>query len=623
MKKLSRRLGRLNTQFSMSVRSALLAGLDAVLVNLAALGALLLRFEFTLPPAYAETGLRLALPATVLMLCAYWLFSLYNSLWRYASVDEMANIVAANLLGTLAVLAASRIFGLPMYRSFYILFFILATGFTGLVRFTYRFFRFVRASDTTRDRRKKRILVVGAGQAGAMVAKELQSGILQGIHLVGFVDDDPAKRRQKIHGAMVLGAVSDLPEIAASQHVDEIVVAIPTLDAAGRKRVLAVCKETSCKLRILPGVYELIDGKVSVSRIRDVAVEDLLGRAPVKVDMESLCAYIKGKTVFVTGGAGSIGSELCRQIAKYAPGRLVIIDLNENAAYTLQREMEEKHPDLPLSVHIASIRDRVRLEQLFERYKPHKIFHAAAHKHVPLMENDPAEAVKNNIFGTLNLAELSHAHGVRKFVMISTDKAVNPTNVMGATKRAAEKIVQAMDKESDTEFVAVRFGNVLGSNGSVIPLFKGQIARGGPVTVTHPEILRYFMTIPEAVSLVLQAGAMASGGEVFVLDMGEPVKILDLARDLIRLSGLEPGKDIKIEFTGLRPGEKLFEELLMDEEGIQKTENEKIFIGKANQVTLEDLRLDLEILRRVAETGNGDLVETILMKLVETYRKAI
>ncbi len=604
-------------------RIVLLFCIDIIMIQLSAIGALLLRFEFILPKQYFPVYQDNIFAITLIMLFAFALFNLYRSLWRYASVDELVNIVFANLLGVFAIHLFINGTGSLMPRSFYYIFFMLCTASTGGVRFMYRYFRQIRSIQSKGTSKKKRTLIIGAGEAGNAVVREMLGN--PGIHNypVGFVDDDPNKKSMNIAGVRVFGNRYDIPTIIEKKRIDEIIIAMPNVDSSERKKIIDICKGTGCKLRTLPGVYELIDGKVSVSRIRDVDVEDLLGREPVKIDIDEMCTYIKGKTVLVTGGAGSIGSELCRQIAKYEPERIVIADINENTLYILQRELQKDCPDINLSVHIASVRDKTRMEEVFKKYRPQKVFHAAAHKHVPLMETDPVEAVKNNIFGTLNIVELSDKYKVRKFVMISTDKAVNPTSVMGATKRVAEKIIQAKNKESRTEFVAVRFGNVLDSSGSVIPIFKKQIAHGGPVTVTHKDIIRYFMTIPEAVRLVLQAGAMAKGGGIFVLDMGEPVKIYNLAKDLIRLSGYEPGKDIKIEFTGLRPGEKLFEELLMDEEGIEKTKNKKIFIGKANNVTMQDLKPNLEMLRHISENENSDLIDAVLMKMAETYKRVI
>ncbi|HKL09920.1 MAG TPA: nucleoside-diphosphate sugar epimerase/dehydratase [Clostridia bacterium] len=616
-------LNRFHLRIDFRCRIVFLALLDLILVQVSALGALLLRFEFTLPEQYFSVYRNYALATVLIMFLSYVMFQLYRSLWRYASVDELVNIVLSNLAGVLLLRTFIGVTGGFLPRSFYPIFLMLVTASTGGVRFMYRYFRQIRTTGLSDFSNKNRALVIGAGEAGDTVVREMTGNPLSQSFPVGLIDDNPSKLYMTVHGVKVLGNRNDIQEISERESIDEIILAMPRIDSDEKKKIIDICKETGCRLRTLPGVNELIDGKVSVSKLRDVAVEDLLGREPVKLNIDEMCEYITGKTVLITGGAGSIGSELCRQIAKYKPEKLIITEINENASYELQRELERDFPDLDLKVHIASMRDRKRMEELFKSYRPHKVFHAAAHKHVPLMENDPIEAVKNNVFGTLNIVELAHEYGVKKFAMISTDKAVNPTNVMGATKRIAEKIIQAKNKESQTDFVAVRFGNVLGSSGSVIPIFKRQIAHMGPVTVTHPDIIRYFMTIPEAVSLVLQAGAMARGGEIFVLDMGDPVKIYDLARDLIRLSGYEPGKDIKIEFTGLRPGEKLFEELLMDEEGIKKTQNKKIHIGKANHVTMADLGSNLEALRKIANSENEDMIHAALMDLVETYKRAM
>lgn len=619
----SRFLNRFHFRMATGWKILFLAILDFFMLQASAIGALLLRFEFKLPQPYFQVYKDYAVLMALLMFLSYVFFQLYRSLWRYASVDELVNIVLANCLGTVFVRVFIGWTGGFLPRSFYFIFFMLATASTGGIRFMYRYFRQLRTVEFSGISKKKRALIVGAGEAGDTVVREMLGNSLIKSFPVGFIDDNPQKLYMTIHGIKVLGNRRDIAEVVERESVEEIIFAIPTIDAVERKKIIDICKETHCKLRTLPGVNELIDGKVSVSNLRDVAVEDLLGRKPVDINLDEMHNYIEGKTVLVTGGAGSIGSELCRQIAKYKPLCLVIADINENASYELQRELETDYPDLNFSIAIASIRDKRRMEEIFRIYRPHKVFHAAAHKHVPLMETNQAEAVKNNVFGTLNVVDLAHKYEVKKFVMISTDKAVNPTNVMGATKRIAEKIIQAKNKESDTEFVAVRFGNVLDSSGSVIPIFKKQIAQGGPVTVTHPDIIRYFMTIPEAASLVLQAGSMAKGGEIFVLDMGDPIKIVDLAEDLIRLSGYEPGKDMLIEFTGLRPGEKLYEELLMDEEGIEQTSNKKIFIGKANHITMQSLQADLDKLRLSVEGETHGLIDTLLMKLVETYKKAM
>ena len=462
-------------------------------------------------------------------------------------------------------------------------------------------------------------MVVGAGSAGTMIINEMMARRELKYNPIVLIDDDKNKLGKRISGVKIEGNRYDIPYIAGEQEIDLILIAIPSLDAKNKAELIDICKETNCKLQIIPGMYEIISGKATVSKIKDVDLEDLLGRDPIVLDNKGIEDYIKGRTILVTGAGGSIGSELCRQIAAFQPKRLVLFDIYENNVYDIQNELKEDFPDMDMSVLIGSIRDRERLHEVFSQYKINVVFHAAAHKHVPLMEDSPKEAVKNNVFGTLNLALEASDAGVSRFVMISTDKAVNPTNIMGATKRLCEMIVQAMDKQSKTEFVAVRFGNVLGSNGSVIPLFKKQIAHGGPVTVTHKKIIRYFMLIPEAAQLVLQAGAFAKGGEIFVLDMGKPVKIYDLACDLIKLSGLEPNKDIKIVFTGLRPGEKLYEELLMSEEGLQDTVHKKIYVGKPTFEDMDKLTVKLEQLRKLLELDDIDDIKHQMQMIVPTY----
>jgi len=437
------------------------------------------------------------------------------------------------------------------------------------------------------------------------------------------IDDNKSKHRSRILGVPVYGGRESIQKVSEQKDIDEIIVAIPSAPKNEVRKILNECKKTKCKLKILPGMYELIDGKVAIKNIREVQIEDLLGREPVKVNIEEISQYLKDQIVLVTGGGGSIGSELCRQIARFEPKKLLILDIYENSTYMLHQELLKHYSSLNQEVIIASVQDRPRMEAIFDKYRPQIVYHAAAHKHVPLMESNPTEAIKNNVFGTMNVAECADKYGAKRFVLISTDKAVNPTNIMGATKRIAEMIIQSMDANSNTEFVAVRFGNVLGSNGSVIPIFKKQIEEGGPVTVTHPEINRYFMTIPEAVQLVIQAGAMAKGGEIFVLDMGEPVKIVDLARDLIRLSGFEPDVDIKIEFTGLRPGEKLYEELLTAEEGLAATKHEKIFVGKPVYNDIHSLREEIEKLKLVLLQESNETVIDMLKYLVPTYKRAI
>lgn len=462
-------------------------------------------------------------------------------------------------------------------------------------------------------------MIVGAGSAGTMLINEMMARRELKYNPIVLIDDDKSKLGKRISGVKIEGNRYDIPYIVGDQEIDLILIAIPSLDAKNKAEIIEICKNTNCKLQIIPGMYEILSGDATVSRIKDVDLEDLLGRDPIQLDNKGISDYIEGKTILVTGGGGSIGSELCRQISVYNPKRLIIFDIYENNVYDIQNELREEFPDMNLTVLIGSVRDKKRLHEIFTKYRVNVVFHAAAHKHVPLMEDSPKEAIKNNVFGTLNLALEASEANVERFVMISTDKAVNPTNIMGATKRLCEMIIQAMDKQSRTEFVAVRFGNVLGSNGSVIPLFKRQIANGGPVTVTHKKIIRYFMLIPEAAQLVLQAGAFARGGEVFVLDMGKPVKIYDLACDLIRLSGLEPNRDIKIVVTGLRPGEKLYEELLMSEEGLENTVHNKIYVGKPTFEDMNSLTIKLEQLQKLLELSDISEIKHQMQKIVPTY----
>ncbi len=550
---------------------------------------------------------------------SFKLFKCYSSLWRYAGEEELVSILSACLVYVIPVYIAHRLIGIDYSILFYAVSTILIIGYTGGLRLVYRTGRrFKTRMIVLQD--SQRVLVVGAGSAGQMIINELKENPQLKKVPVGIIDDDINKIGRVIHNVKILGNTSQVKEIVEKENVDEIILAMANVDKARKSEIINICKETKCKLKTIPGIYEIIDGKVDIKKIRDVDIEDLLGREPIKVNMEEMSGYIEERTVLVTGGGGSIGSELCRQIASFNPKHLIIVDNYENNAYAIQQELIRKYEGkLNLSTIIASIREYKRMDEIFNEYKPDVVFHAAAHKHVPLMENSPSEAIKNNIFGTLNVARLADAYKVKRMVLISTDKAVNPTNIMGATKRAAEMIIQTINKNSETEFVAVRFGNVLGSNGSVIPLFKKQIAEGGPVTITHPDIIRYFMTIPEAVQLVLQAGAMAKGGEIFILDMGEPVKIVDLANNLIRLSGFEPGVDIKIEYSGLRPGEKLYEELLMSEEGLTKTANSKIFIGKPVEFDSKKVMHNLEMLKKIVDNEDVELIDSVMRSFVTTY----
>ncbi len=465
-----------------------------------------------------------------------------------------------------------------------------------------------------------RVLIIGAGCAGEMVVKELEKNPQLNKKAVAIIDDDITRIGDQVSGVDIVGTRNSILKIVKLYKIDEIIFSIANISKKGKKEIIDICKNTNCKIKTIPGIYEIIDGKVDIKQVRDVEIEDLLGREPIEVDFNLMGSYIQDSTILVTGAGGSIGSELCRQIANIRPKKLIMLDNYENNLYSIQQELIRKYGDsIKMIAVVASIREQKRMEKIFDKYRPEVVFHAAAHKHVPLMENSPGEAIKNNIFGTLNVAMLSSKYNVKRFLLISTDKAVNPTNVMGATKRAAEMIIQSLNEESKTEFVAVRFGNVLGSNGSVIPLFKKQIEEGGPVTVTHPNIIRYFMTIEEAVGLVIQAGGMAKGGEIFVLDMGEPVKILDLAKNLIRLSGFEPDVDIKIVFTGLRPGEKLYEELLMSEEGLLDTKHKKIFIGRPIDFDKNDLQKYLIELRNIVLEEDDELMEQAMKNLVPTF----
>ncbi len=557
---------------------------------------------------------------SLIYIVCFYLFKMYESLWHLTGTDEFLLGVGGNILAGILSIGYTRIFGSTIPLNVMVVGILLSIFFVLGYRILYRVYRrtllyipFKYSAD------QRRVMVVGAGSAGTMIINEMMARRELKYNPIVLIDDDKNKLGKRISGVKIEGNRYDIPYIAGEQEIDLILIAIPSLDAKNKAEIIDICKETNCKLQIIPGMYEIISGKATVSKIKDVDLEDLLGRDPIVLDNKGIEDYIKGRTILVTGAGGSIGSELCRQIAAFQPKRLVLFDIYENNVYDIQNELKEDFPDMDMSVLIGSIRDRERLHEVFSQYKINVVFHAGAHKHVPLMEDSPKEAVKNNVFGTLNLALEASDAGVSRFVMISTDKAVNPTNIMGATKRLCEMIVQAMDKQSKTEFVAVRFGNVLGSNGSVIPLFKKQIAHGGPVTVTHKKIIRYFMLIPEAAQLVLQAGAFAKGGEIFVLDMGKPVKIYDLACDLIKLSGLEPNKDIKIVFTGLRPGEKLYEELLMSEEGLQDTVHKKIYVGKPTFEDMDKLTVKLEQLRKLLELDDIDDIKHQMQMIVPTY----
>ena len=548
------------------------------------------------------------------------LFRLYDKIWRYADIEDFFYVGLASILANFLFCASTLSFDIHLGIRTFVLQAILSTFVMFMFRFVYRVDRIIERKNFP-NKAKRRMLVVGAGEAALLMLSEFSKSPDNSYIPVCLVDDDNEKIGRRISGLKVVGSTSEIPYICEKYDIEVILFAIAALAMNEKKRILDICARTNLEVKIVPNIYNLVTSSKPVTdEIRQVEVEDLLGREPIIFETEKYGKYIHDNVVMVTGGGGSIGSELCRQIAKLSPKNLIILDIYENNAYEIQQELiREYSNNLNFEVQIASVRDGAKLERIFQEKNIDVIFHAAAHKHVPLMEYNPEEAVKNNVFGTLNVVSMADKYKVKTFVLISTDKAVNPTNIMGATKRICEMIVQSMDKISETNFVAVRFGNVLGSNGSVIPLFKEQIRQGGPVTVTHPEIIRYFMTIPEAVSLVLTAGGFAKGGEIFVLDMGEPVKIKDLAENLIRLSGFVPNKDIKIEYTGLRPGEKLFEELLMNEEGMKKTNNKKIFIGSSIEFNQNEFNEQLQNLYEYAQTNNIIMIEKTLMKMVPTF----
>ena len=596
-----------------------LASLDIISVILAAFISIYLRFDSDKIPANYLSMLISYLPlAVIIYLLSFYVFKLYGRIWRYASATELIAVVMANLVGSAVWYSISLYIGAVLPRSLYVFTFLLLIFFIGGIRMALRFYSYVMNKPKYKQmqRKKNKVLIIGAGDAGAMLLREIERYHIANRKVVGFIDDDKNKTGKILLGVKILGTRDEIIKIAAEKSIDEIIIAMPSVKGKEIKAIINICKETNCKLTILPGLYEIIEGKVSISQLRPVDIEDLLGRDPVKLDTTAVKEYLAGKIVLITGAGGSIGSEIVRQVAKMQPKKLLLLGKGENSIYEITQELKINCPEVKTVPIIADIRDKERIKAIMDYFKPQVVFHAAAHKHVPLMEYQPAEAVRNNILGTKVVADEAAAHNVETFVMISTDKAVNPTSVMGCTKRVAEMYVQSMNKNSGTRFVAVRFGNVLGSRGSVIPLFKKQIAKGGPVTVTHPDMKRYFMTIPEASQLVLQAGAMAKGGEVFVLDMGEPVRIYDLAKDLITLSGLIPDKDIEIKITGLRPGEKLFEELLSAEDGTEKTTHKKIFTARIKEI--DKAGLDREI-RRILEITDGEEVVAALQKIVPTY----
>ena len=609
-------------------RTVILMLIDAMLINLAAFGSFYLRFVGDIKLEDYQIYYHTAIAATIIYIAVFYVFGLYNRLWQYASTGELLSVVYAVTVGTGATAAAVYFYGVAqnatipfrMPNSAAVLLWFSMIFLIGGSRFIWRVLQ-----ENTFDRRvpgsQKQVLIVGAGDAGVLAARELKNRNYRDGRPVGFIDDDRSKVRLRLLGIPVLGTRKDIARVVKGHNINEVIIAMPSASGESVREIVQICETSGVDLKIMPGVYDIISGDMSVKPIRQVQVEDLLGRDPVSVDLEEVAGYVTGETVFITGAGGSIGSEICRQIAKFNPGKLVLLGHGENSIFDIEQELRAEHPGIDYITEILDIKDREKVFLIFERYKPGVVFHAAAHKHVPLMEKNPEEALKNNVVGTQNLAEAADKVRVKTFVSISTDKAVNPTSVMGATKRTVEMLIQSMDLRSQTKFVAVRFGNVLGSRGSVIPTFKRQIASGGPVTVTHPDMVRFFMTIPEASQLVIQAGAMAQGGEIFILDMGKPVKIVDLAKDLIRLSGFEPDVDIKIQFTGIRPGEKLYEELLTTEEGTTSTKHSRIHVAKPNVI---DVKLLEELTHIVRERGSyltRDEVIELLQTIIPNFRK--
>jgi len=596
---------------------------DILFVVLASFLAMFIRMEFQMDWMMWQNYVEWMWLDIVITIINFAIFNLYKSLWTFASMIELRKLMSA-----IITIAFEKLFiylfilDIVLPRSWYVMAPLLLLILCGFTRFSYRNLRSMRNNMNYRfnniNKNVSNVMIIGAGEAGNMLLREIYLSHFIDKKVVCFIDDDPLKKGRYMNGVLIAGNREQILECVRKYDVSEIYIALPSATPKQRGEIIEICKNTGCKMKILPGIYQVINGEVSVSNLRNVEIEDLLGRDPIKVNLNQIASYVKGKTIMITGGGGSIGSELCRQVASHEPEKLIIVDIYENNAYAIQMELKDKYPDLNLIVRIASIRDEHKIDCLFAEFRPDVVYHAAAHKHVPLMEDSPNEAIKNNVFGTLNVVRAAHKYHTKRFVQISTDKAVNPTNIMGATKRICEMIIQAYDKRSETEYTAVRFGNVLGSNGSVIPLFKNQIAKGGPVTVTDKNIIRYFMTIPEAVSLVIQAGIYAKGGEIFVLDMGKPMKIDDLARNLIRLSGYTPDVDIPIVYTGLRPGEKLYEELLMGEEGLQKTENSSVFIGEPIKFDSELFFNQLEDLRELIKEENND-IKLKIHEIVPTY----
>ncbi|MFO0648121.1 MAG: nucleoside-diphosphate sugar epimerase/dehydratase [Polyangiales bacterium] len=602
-----------------------------VLVHLALwagafIGAFLLRFDARIPAPFWAL-IRIWLPvALAIRTAVYFYFGMFHGLWRYTGARDLVTLFQAASVSTMITVLYVHFVGpLGLPRTVFVLEWLMSIFAVGGLRFSVRTLREISHQVTVSsnvDGRKK-ILIVGAGDGGEMLMRELTRTHGARYECVGFVDDNPAKRGERIHNVPVLGPIASVPDLVSRHEVDEVIVAIPSASGREMRRIVGMCSKDGVRIRTIPGVESLIEGRVTVSQLRNVAIEDLLGRDPVKLETELIAARLNGAVVMITGAGGSIGSEMCRQVCRFGPSKLLLVEQAENALFQIHRELREAFPEITLVPQIADICDTRRMEALFSRHRPNVVFHAAAHKHVPMMEWNAGEAIKNNVFGTRKVADLADQYGVQSFVMISTDKAVNPTSVMGVSKRVAEIYIQSLSQRSQTKFITVRFGNVLGSNGSVVPIFQEQIARGGPVTVTHPDMKRYFMTIPEASQLVLQAGVMGDGGEIFVLDMGEPVKIVDLARDLITLSGLRPGEDIEIAFAGIRPGEKLFEELAADDEHADKTRHPKIFVGRFRPYDWEQVETGMAALHECSDGADDERVRLCFKQLVPEYNPVV
>ena len=608
------------TDIKLIIRRICLIILDSLLIAFSGFFALALRFEFGAVDEPFMQNLAECMPIFVILtLIIFWCSRIYHSLWEYISAKEVKNIMLASCISAVMQVLVITMLEMRLPRSYYVTYWALLTLFMIGTRAVYRFIRLKKKQWNRKHLKdQQRVMILGAGEAGTALIREIQNSEQLNYKVCCVIDSDPSKQGKYLRGVPIVGDRNTIISAAEKYKIDKIFIALPKLSAKELKPILDICKQTDCEIQKIAGIYQLLNGEVSVSQLRKITIDDLLGRDSIKVDLDKILDYVQDRVVMVTGGSGSIGSELCRQIITKQPKKLIILDIYENSTYILQRELMRTRKDMNFEVIIASVRDEERMRGIFEKFRPEIIFHAAAYKHVPLMEACPNEAVKNNVLGTFNMVKLSDEYGVKRFIQISTDKAVNPTNIMGASKRICEMIIQSYNKRSKTEYVAVRFGNVLGSNGSVVPLFKQQIEEGGPITVTHPDIIRYFMTIPEAVSLVLMAGAYAKGGEIFVLDMGEPVKILELAKNMIRLAGLREGEDIDIEFIGLRPGEKLYEELLMSEEGMKSTENSMIYIGHPIEFDEEKLYGMLEQMKAEANDESADMRQMV-KEIVPTY----